>query len=458
MRRPPPRPCALAFFPLFCVLLVLVTETRADLSRRKTPVVLAVERVGPSVVNIGTVVRERRGIPLPFSGEDFFHDFFPDLFSREYARTSLGSGVIIDGARGHVVTNHHVVSGASAIKVITADDVELEAKLLGSDRRSDLAVLQIALKDPPPQVPLGDSSDLMIGETVIAIGNPFGLSHTVTTGVVSAVNRSVRAGDHVYRSFIQTDASINPGNSGGPLLNLDGEIVGINTAIYQKAQGIGFAIPMNKVRRIVAELVAHGEVRPLWLGAELQELTQDMRRHFALPEKASGVLVKDVAARSPADAAGLQRGDILVRIGDLPVPSMGEFGNILSEFQAGETAPLGIRRKGKELTLEALLAPFPMDVALDAFARRTGIKVGALSKAHRKRWGTDIGVSITAVSPQSEGGRIGLKPEDVILKVDDVAIEGIEAFKKIIAQRYHEGSLTLLVQRGRNGYSVTLPF
>ena len=171
---------------------------------------------------------------------------------------------------------------ASEIKVITSDQKEYQAQILGTDPRSDLAVLQIEARGNPPEIKMGDSDDLMIGETVIAIGNPFGLSHTVTTGVVSALDRTVRTEGHVYRNFIQTDASINPGNSGGPLLNLDGELIGINTAIYQKAEGIGFAIPVNKAKRIVRELLRAGEVRLPWIGLEMQELTPELKTYFGL--------------------------------------------------------------------------------------------------------------------------------------------------------------------------------
>jgi S1-C subfamily serine protease len=281
-------------------------------SLRRSAVVIAVEEVSPAVVNISTVVQERVGPIFPFSRDDFFRDFFPDFFTREYTRTSLGSGVIIDGGKGYIITNHHVVARATEIKVITADQKDYKGRVLGSDPRSDLAVLQIDVRRKLPEIRMGNSDDMMIGETVIAIGNPFGLSHTVTTGVVSALNRSVRTEERIYRHFIQTDASINPGNSGGPLLNIEGDLIGINTAIYQKAQGIGFAIPINKAKRIVRELIREGRVRFPWLGVELQELTEELRGHFNLAEEGRGVLINDVTDGSPALKAGLKRGDIIL--------------------------------------------------------------------------------------------------------------------------------------------------
>jgi S1-C subfamily serine protease len=233
---------------------------------RRTPVVQAVEKVSPSVVNISTqaAVPERSNPFSMFEGDPFFDSFFRDFFEhsprRQNVNTSLGSGVIIN-ARGYVVTNWHVVEKATSMTVTTGDDKTFEAVLAGADPQSDLAVLKIDSNVPFDPIPLGDSDRLLIGETVIAIGNPFGLSHTVTTGVISALNRSIRTGEAVYENFIQTDASINPGNSGGPLLDIHGRLIGINTAIYGRAEGIGFAIPVNTARRIVDELLLHG--RPL---------------------------------------------------------------------------------------------------------------------------------------------------------------------------------------------------
>jgi len=216
----------------------------------------------------------------------------------------------------------------------------------------------------------------MIGETVIAIGNPFGLTHTVTTGVVSALDRSVRAEDRVYRHFIQTDASINPANSGGPLLNIDGDVIGINTAIYQKAQGIGFAIPINKTKRIVKELLRAGEVQPPWLGMDLQELTPELRRHFALPGGGGGVLVSDVYGNSPADRAGVKRGDIVLVVGGAAVTTLSDYQDALAEFTTGDRITVKLFRRGKEISITLQPAAFPPELALETVYRRLGIKVG----------------------------------------------------------------------------------
>jgi serine protease Do len=438
------------------LLFLLIPAAHAGQSLRRSPVVAAVERVSPAVVNISTVVRERVSPFFPFAGDDFFRDFFPDLFSREYSRSSLGSGVVIDGEKGYILTNHHVVAGATEIKVVTADQKEYGARILGSDPRSDLAVLRIEAGKGLPEVGMGDSGDLMIGETVIAIGNPFGLSHTVTTGVISAVDRSVRSDRHVYRGFIQTDASINPGNSGGPLLNMEGDLIGINTAIYQKAQGIGFAIPINKAKRIVRELLRAGEVRPVWLGLEVQELTPALRSHFSIPPKTQGVLVSDAAEGSPAGKAGVRRGDILLGIQGFPVPTTGDYRETLAEFTPGDRLRLRLFRNGKELEVVVQPAAFPPEMAPALFYSRLGIEVGEPDARTRNLAGG--GVMIKGVRPGSEAAEIGLEPGDLIVQVNDRAVGNLDDFKKSISEVHHLPSLRLVVQRGRRAYALTLPF
>lgn len=443
---------------MFSVPLFLFMEQSVQGSLRKGPVVLAVEKVGPAVVNISTVVKERVNPFFPFQGEDFFKDFFPDLFSQQYTRTSLGSGLIIDGAKGYAVTNHHVVARAVEIKVITADQKEYKAKLVGSDPRSDLAVLRIEKEERLPEARLGNSDDLMIGETVIAIGNPFGLSHTVTTGVVSAMDRSVRAEERVYRHFIQTDASINPGNSGGPLLHLEGEVIGINTAIYQKAQGIGFAIPANKVRRVVNELLRTGEVLPPWLGLEVQELTPDLKKALHLSEHTAGVLVSDVIPGSPGAQSDLKRGDVLIRLQNVPLKEISDYQDSLSEFVPGERLRLSILRNREERTVSIEPVVFPPEKALDLVSRRIGIQVADPDRKAVTALGQNGAVVIERVRKDSEAGKIGLQPGDLILKVNDSPVMNLEDFKKVVSRSHYLPSIHLLVLRGTHGYSLTLPF
>jgi len=444
----------LLLIPVLCFLL----KGEGEGSLRRSPVVVAVEKVSPAVVNISTVIHERVAPLFPFHGDDFFRDFFPEFFSREYTRTSLGSGVVIDGEKGYIVTNQHVVARATEIKVITSDKREYKGRLVGSDVRSDVAVLQIDGEGRLQAARLGDSNDLMIGETVIAIGNPFGLSHTVTTGVISALDRSVRTDERIYRRFIQTDASINPGNSGGPLLNIEGDVIAINTAIYQKAQGIGFAIPINKAMRIVRELIRSGQVRPAWLGLEIQELTQELRDHFAFPPGKDGVLVSDVIAKGPADQAGLRRGDILTALEGTPLPSVEEYRDLLAEFTAGDTLTLHCFRRGKDMSLVLKPSAFPVEMALDVFYRRLGIRVEETEKGLLRQHNLRGAVSIREVKRESEAGRVGLQSGDLILEVNGTPVANLGEFKKAIGRYHYLPSLSLVVQRGRYTYSVTLPF
>ena len=272
--------------PVLIVLLALAfcADVHADQVSRRTPVVAAAESGAPSTVNIvSTQTVADSGNPF-VRGDPFFDEFFRRFMNPRPSQTqSLGTGVIINSA-GYVLTNEHVLSGSTQIRVSLADGRTFDAELVGGDPASDLAVVLLHADGPLPAPRLGDSDAVMIGETVVAIGNPFGLNHTVTTGVLSAVNRSIRGDGREYHGFLQTDASINPGNSGGPLLNMDGEVIGINTAILGNAQGIGFAIPINRARRIVDDLIRHGEVLPAWLGIWLQELTPKLREALGADE------------------------------------------------------------------------------------------------------------------------------------------------------------------------------
>src|SRR5215831_5151952 len=306
--------------PVFCAaaLFWAAPAARGDRESRRTPVVAAVESAGPATVNItSTQVVVDQANPF-MRGDPFFDEFFSRFMNpRASTAQSLGTGVIIN-RDGFVLTNEHVLAGSTQIRVTLSDGRQFDAELVGGDPASDLAVVRVKSKDPLPTPKLGDSDDLMIGESVIAIGNPFGLNSTVTTGVLSATNRSIRGDGREYHGFLQTDASINPGNSGGPLLNMDGEVIGINTAILGNAQGIGFAIPINRARRIVNDLIAHGEVQATWFGIWLQELTPALRDAMG-SDQATGVLVSNVYEGTPAASAGMQRGDILTTLDGTPV-------------------------------------------------------------------------------------------------------------------------------------------
>lgn len=440
------------------------TSAQMD-SRRETPVVFAVRRASPAVVNISSEF-EVRARANPFSEHSMnplFDSFFNDFFDREqeqkYKRSSLGSGVIIDGTRGFVLTNAHVLAETGIIRVILKDEREFEAQIVGADSDSDLAVLRIDAKTPLPAMEMGDSDNLMIGETVIAIGNPFGFSNTVTTGVISALNRSIRAENTEYHDFIQTDASINPGNSGGPLLNITGELIGINTAIYEKAQGIGFAIPINKARRIVSDLIMHGEVIPSWIGITVQALDTRIIHYLKLPD-IPGVLVRTVSLESPAKSAGIQAGDILLSLGKRKILSPGDFQSALREFSEGEIIPVRLWRKGTEKALSVRAAVFPMAQAMELAYTLMGIRVknikpdGAVSQGRGRPDAN--GVMISEILYSSYLARIGVKPGDIIKKIDDITTNTVEDFKKAVVRYQQKPSLVILLQRDDYLYHITV--
>jgi len=342
------------------VLLDAPFGLAGELNNRRTPLVVAVEKVSPAVVNIYT---SETGRPLrnPFRnfGNNLFDQFFQDFFSKnQNNKKSLGSGVLID-KEGHILTNEHVVARASQIRVALSDKREFGARVIGADIKSDLAIIKIDSDQFLPFVPMGRSDDLMIGEQVLAIGNPFGLRHTVTTGIISALNRNIRAGKNkVYSDFIQVDASINPGNSGGPLLNINGSLIGINTAIYQKAEGIGFAIPIDDAKRVVDELIHFGKVRRGWLGVSVQEMDPQLSRHFKLDRK-KGVLVVRVAEKSPANAAGLRRSDIIMAIEGHEVTNKSDFRGRMASYTVDDNVRFSIIRDGKNFEYVVRVTSIP---------------------------------------------------------------------------------------------------
>jgi Do/DeqQ family serine protease len=432
-------------------------------SERESPVVRAVRKVSPAVVNISSsyAVRKRAN---PFSGfgmdpffEEFFKDFFDPRFESRQKSSSLGSGVIIDGKRGLILTNAHVIEKASKIKVVLEDEREFDANIVGADPDSDLAVLQITSPNPLPAIEMGSSDDLMIGETVIAIGNPFGFSHTVTTGVISAVNRSVRSEDMVFHDFIQIDASINPGNSGGPLLNIDGDLIGINTAIYAKAQGIGFAIPINKAKKIIADLIQFGEVVQAWIGISVQKLDRKLADYLNIPDR-KGVVVNAVEPESPARKAGLQEGDIILAIGSKKIASPRDYWSIKKTYAAGDSLKTRIWRDNQVKTVSIKSSVFPMERAEDLAFRIMGIRVKNITKENHNyyRLRTREGVVITEIARDSHLDRIGARPGDVIRQMDDISIANDEDFKKAIVKYRQKSSVVVLLQRGDQGYYITV--
>jgi len=418
---------------------------------RENAVVRAVRKISPAVVNIGTeapVQSENN----PFADDPLFNWFFRDFYEprqkrRTIQRQSLGSGVIIDGNRGFILTNNHVIAQAGRITVTLNDEREFEAQVVGADQDSDLAILRIDSKSPLPAVEMGDSGDLMIGEDVIAIGNPFGFSHTVTRGVISALNRSIRAEDTTYHDFIQTDASINPGNSGGPLLNINGDLIGINTAIYARAQGIGFAIPINKARRVVSDLIQYGEVSEIWLGVTVQEVSESVAQYLGVPPY-QGVLVRKVDPDSPAQKAGIREGDVLTAIGGIQMHSVADFNAALRGYSSGETARVILLRQGKTQKCDIRVAAFPQDRAAEMAFALLGVQVRDTQDGS--------GVAIARVQPQSFLAQVGVRPGDVILQIDETPTQRVADFERAAIRYRNKGSVVILLQRGKRAYYITV--
>ncbi len=455
----------LSAYLLFWILLMPThgVFAKPDEFSRETPVVRAVRRVSPAVVNISSEYEVRRRVS-PFSGfqmdpffDSFFKDFFDPGFNQRYKRNSLGSGVIIDGKRGFILTNAHVVEKTGTITVVLNDQQTFEAQVVGADPDSDLAVLKIESQEPLPAIDMGNSNNLMIGETVIAIGNPFGFSHTVTTGVISALNRSFRADERVFQDFIQTDASINPGNSGGPLLNINGELIGINTAIYAKAQGIGFAIPINKAKRIINDLIRYGEVVPAWIGVTVQDIDARLASYLRL-EKTAGVLVTSVEEKSPAYQAGIREGDILISLSHRSVSTVKAFESVMKGISADQRIPVKLWRNGKKRSTTVVTSAFPKELAMDLAYGRLGVVVEGLTPKARKRFRTTEteGVVITQVKKGSYLANIGVNPGDIIRKIDDIPIVDTEDFKKAVIKYRKKSSIVLLLQRENQLYYLTV--
>ncbi len=329
----------------------------------ENPFIRVAELVTPSVVNISTITTGKGRAPTelfrPFGNDPFFRDFFDRFFEgmpRRRQQASLGSGVIIEKS-GLILTNNHVVKDADEITVRFANKQEVKGKVVGTDAKTDLAVIRVSAKEDLPVATLGNSDTLQVGEWAIAIGNPFGLDHTLTVGVISATGRS-EVGIAAYENFIQTDASINPGNSGGPLLNVRGEVIGINTAIVASGQGIGFAIPVNMARKVMEDLVKRGKVTRGWLGIGIQPLTPELAKSFGVSAD-EGILVNQIMPKSPAEAAGLKVGDLILSLDGKPIKDARQMQRLVAEAEIGKTIEVVVLRDKTKRALKVQVGEMP---------------------------------------------------------------------------------------------------
>ena len=414
------------------------------------------KKASPSVVNISTVkvLKGRGGSPQTFGPNDPFRDFFDRFFKdqmpRDFRQRSLGTGFIID-KDGLILTNNHVVEKTDEIKVTLADKREFKAEIIGRDPKTDLALIRIKPDSPLKPLPLGDSEKLQVGDWVVAIGNPFGLGHTVTAGIVSAKYRQL--GTSSYDNFIQTDASINPGNSGGPLLNTSGEVIGINSVIFSRSggnMGIGFAIPINMAKDLLPQL-KKGEVVRGWLGVMIQSITSDLKDKLNLEDE-NGALVADVAPGGPADEAGIRRGDVIVSFDGKEVKEMKELPYLVASTPVGKTVEVEVIRKGKKVNLQVKIEKLKESKTFQTDSQaepNLGMIVKEITPELAKNMGLSDtgGLVVVRVESNSPAAEAGLVQGDIILEMDQVPLKDLEEFHSRIGEYKKGDTVLFLVKR-----------
>jgi Do/DeqQ family serine protease len=418
-----------------------VKDVPADILATQKAFSNIAKKVTPSVVNISTISKKKLGQPL-FERSPFFDEFFGAPQSRR--DRSLGSGFIIS-KDGIIVTNDHVVRDAESIQVKLSNDKVYDAKIIGGDRKTDIAVIKIDAVDLPVSV-LGDSDKLEVGQWAIAIGNPFGLDRTMTVGIVSATGRS-NVGIEFYENFIQTDASINPGNSGGPLLNVYGEVIGINTAIVAAGQGIGFAIPVNMAKPIFTQLISKGSVSRGWMGVSIQPVTEELAKSFGLG-KAGGALVNGVSKGGPADKAGIRQGDVLIAFNGTELKDVAHLQRIVAEGQIGKPSKVTVIRDGKQLELMLTLAnaeSATQPQREQGSGRQQGVSKDQLGMAVSESQGE--GLQVVDVVRGSAAAEAGIRPGDIIVSINRKRVSTVSEYQALLGQ-LKGGRMTLLVRRG----------
>jgi serine protease Do len=426
------------------------------------------ETVSPAVVNIRTVKTIKGGGPVfrhfhqgPWGDQDPFKDFFEKFFGdeqqREFKQRSLGSGFIID-KDGYIVTNNHVIADADEIKVKLNSGKEYDAKIIGRDPSTDIALIKIKADSNYSVVNLGDSDALKVGEWVVAIGSPFGLEHTVTAGIVSAKGRVIGSGP--YDDFIQTDASINPGNSGGPLINMKGNVVGINTAIIASGQGIGFAVPVNMAKGVIKQLKEEGEVTRGWLGVGIQDINDEIAEYYGLKGK-KGVMVSEIFPGDPADKAGIRTKDIILDVNGQKIEASRELTRIIAGFHVGEKVKIKVLRDGKEKLFTVKIAKREQEkIASHSIPNKEqeafGIRVSNLTPQIARELnlqGTE-GVVVTGVQPNSQGGDKGIKTRDIIKEINHQSINTVDDYENAIRKVKKGDTVSMFIKRANSGFFV----
>lgn len=443
---------------LFLLVALLTFGWTASAAAQPPDFVSLAEQLKPAVVNIGTAKTVKPKAPM-YPGpqgpggdmfEEFFERFFRNAPQSPHKQRSLGSGFIIS-QDGYILTNDHVVDGADEIKVKLSDGREFTGEIRGLDPKLDLALIKIDAGEDLPVARLGDSEEIKVGEWVMAIGNPFGLEQTVTVGIVSAKGRVIGAGP--YDDFIQTDASINPGNSGGPLFNMQGEVIGINTAIVAQGQGIGFAIPVNMAKQIIPQLRDEGRVTRGWLGVTVQALNKELAESFDL-DTTHGALVNEVIEDSPADKAGLKRGDIIVEYDGKQVDELNDLPRLVAATPVDETVKVKVFRDGKERTIKVKIGRLDDgEVALAADDEETGGALGLTvanvtpELVERYSLESDQGILITKIDPEGPAAEANLRVGDLVVEADGKEVGSVKDFEELVGKMKSGKVLRLLIQR-----------
>ncbi|MGB9628840.1 MAG: Do family serine endopeptidase [Thermodesulfobacteriota bacterium] len=457
----------LAFALVFSIFLIVtiinltpVLAGEKSLPELSTAVIEVAKKNIPAVVHIEVTERQEVVNPfLPFENDPFFRRFFdfpkiPRKFKREIK--GLGTGMIID-PQGHILTNHHVAGGATKIEVLLSDGRKFPGKLVGTDPKTDLAVIKISAKDSLPYVTFGDSDKVEVGEWVVAIGHPRGLDQTVTHGIISAKHRRGITDPSSYQDFLQTDAAINPGNSGGPLLNLKGEVIGVNAAIVSESggfEGIGFTIPSNMALHVARALIAHGKVERGWLGVSVQDLTPELAKKFGV-ESPKGALIAEIIKGGPGDKAGLKKDDVIIAYNGKEVEDSGDLRNRVASTQIGKEVKVVVLRNGKRQEFWVKIGNIEdsTKILASSIKDRLGGQFRSLTPKEAERYGIERnkGVIITSITPNGPLSKVGFEVGDIILEVNGQIISSVDNFVQLAASLKPNQPITLLALDHRTG-------